>query len=541
MKENLVKFCDHIVSLPGLGDRYLAWTRNRIPIILLHRANNPEFAVHGYEIAELMAFVDALEDRCVKVISLAEARRLAESRVAPRHPVVVFTADDGYADQATVLGDAFAKRNKPLTIFLITDFVDGISWTWDAKIAHAFIKTNLESIEVDVGRLKLQFDLSSPRKRTDARREFQLIGKSLDSNGIDAAVESLYRSLDLAVPNSPPAQFVPMTWEQARRLEEKGITFAPHSCSHRVLSRLPEDEVIRELTQSWHRVSAELKNPLKIIAWPIGDNEDFGERELQIAKTLGYRAAVAARHKVWSLDSSGDSFVMDRLGFSINDQGDHSFRTVTGIRRLLPLNSSDSRRVTDSNALAGVPTVVRKNYNRRTRAQSLLAYFAAKVGRFQRPAREHLEDIQRLVFVCKGNICRSPYAEALLKERGVPTSSCGLTANGIAAADEFAARIAFGRGIDLSGHKSTNIAELDIGAGDLLLGMEPKHFSELQQIAARTGARASLLGLWASPRIPWIEDPYGLAPAAFDRAFRQIEESIDGLLDDMGHLVGRVC
>ena len=124
----------------------------------------------------------------------------------------------------------------------------------------------------------------------------------------------------------------------------------------------------------------------------------------------------------------------------------------------------------------------------------------------------------------------------MAQQLGIPASSCGLEANNIASADEIGARIAFGRGIDLSGHTSANINSVEIGPGDLLLGMQPAHLKALRHIEQHTGAIVSLLGLWSSPARPWIEDPFSLAPSAFENVFRQIEDAIEGLLANMPHL-----
>ena len=69
-----------------------------------------------------------------------------------------------------------------------------------------------------------------------------------------------------------------------------------------------------------------------------------------------------------------------------------------------------------------------------------------------------------------------------------------------------------------------------------MLGMQPTHLRALQQIADASGAHASLLGLWSKPSRPWIEDPFGLSPEAFERVFRQIEDAVDRLLVDLPHL-----
>jgi protein-tyrosine phosphatase len=85
--------------------------------------------------------------------------------------------------------------------------------------------------------------------------------------------------------------------------------------------------------------------------------------------------------------------------------------------------------------------------------------------------------------MCTGNICRSPMAEALLRQR---LSSRGVTAHVSSAglllehepADAHAVEVMAGLGLDLTGHRS-RILDASLAAGtDLLIGMEQRHIRE---------------------------------------------------------------
>src|SRR6267378_2068745 len=83
--------------------------------------------------------------------------------------------------------------------------------------------------------------------------------------------------------------------------------------------------------------------------------------------------------------------------------------------------------------------------------------------------------VKRLVFVCKGNICRSPYAEAKARALGLAASSFGLQAAIGGTANAAAAESARRRGVDLSEHKTSRGDQFPLIPGDLLMGMEPWH------------------------------------------------------------------
>ncbi|MBW1779898.1 MAG: phosphotyrosine protein phosphatase [Deltaproteobacteria bacterium] len=147
----------------------------------------------------------------------------------------------------------------------------------------------------------------------------------------------------------------------------------------------------------------------------------------------------------------------------------------------------------------------------------------------------HLEEITwtrvvRLVFVCRGNICRSPYAQAKTKSLGYDAASFGLNADGYSACDPTAVRIALERGVDLTGCRSCHADTFSIKDGDLLIGMESWHAERLQTLTKESGSQVTLLGLWVQPPRPHIEDPYGLGDAYFHTCFLWIDAAVENIL-----------
>jgi protein-tyrosine phosphatase len=135
--------------------------------------------------------------------------------------------------------------------------------------------------------------------------------------------------------------------------------------------------------------------------------------------------------------------------------------------------------------------------------------------------------VRRLVFVCSGNICRSPYAEARARASRIEAASFGLAAASASPADPVAIRVASARGLDLSGHRAATMAEIRLGSRDLIVAMEPTH--GLRLLAEPAHWQVTLLGLWASPRRPYLADPFGLDVAYFQTCFSLIDNMIEGL------------
>lgn len=154
-----------------------------------------------------------------------------------------------------------------------------------------------------------------------------------------------------------------------------------------------------------------------------------------------------------------------------------------------------------------------------------------RVGNLDDYKRIDWRQVSRVIFVCKGNICRSPFAEQCLRAAGIATLSAGLDAQPGRPVDTGAARVAARRGISLAHHRSLHVSSLELAAGDLLVAFEPDHAKRLRQFSAgRPGIQVTLIGLW-SPR-PWaiyLHDPYGLPEDYFEICFNRIEQGLEGI------------
>ncbi|HZX33107.1 MAG TPA: hypothetical protein VFF03_17280 [Rhodocyclaceae bacterium] len=139
--------------------------------------------------------------------------------------------------------------------------------------------------------------------------------------------------------------------------------------------------------------------------------------------------------------------------------------------------------------------------------------------------------VGRVIFICKGNICRSAFAGRRFRCPGIEVASAGLEADIHKPADPRAMAVASRFGTDLAPHRSTPLHQIDLKAGDLLVAFEPDHADRLGDLAqALPGVQVTLLGLWAEPpTLAYIHDPYGLPEAYMEACFERIDRGLAGL------------
>jgi peptidoglycan/xylan/chitin deacetylase (PgdA/CDA1 family) len=211
----------------------------------------------------------------------------------PGHDWVAFTIDDGFADQAMMAREVFAAESCPVTIFLISDLIDGKLWPWDDQFSYILKKTQARQAEVTLGAERFKLQLQTPGQRAAALDRLREHCKHACDGNFYGWVGELARQLDVALPATPPPSYRPLTWDQARELESHGVEFGPHSISHRIFSRLGEAEARAEIDQSWRRLREELAHPLPVFAWPTGRAQDYTERDVQLARAAGLLACAS--------------------------------------------------------------------------------------------------------------------------------------------------------------------------------------------------------------------------------------------------------
>ena len=149
-----------------------------------------------------------------------------------------------------------------------------------------------------------------------------------------------------------------------------------------------------------------------------------------------------------------------------------------------------------------------------------------------------------VLFVCTGNICRSPTAEAVFRKLVADSGRSGAIAADSAgthgyhvgeAPDPRSMEAAAARGYDLSALRARRIERADFGRFDLIVAMDRGHLAILSRMEPASAHKLKLMmsyaGAFSEEDVP---DPYYGGPQDFERVLDMLEDAARGLLEAIG-------
>lgn len=142
--------------------------------------------------------------------------------------------------------------------------------------------------------------------------------------------------------------------------------------------------------------------------------------------------------------------------------------------------------------------------------------------------------MKQILIICTANICRSPMAMGLLRERlrqdgledQVEVSSAGVYGMDGSPASQPGVEVLAERGIDISAHRAHTVAEREIAAADLVLVMEEAHrrtlFYNYPHLLGKIFLISEMSGSYGD-----IKDPYRKPKEEYERTVDELTRLID--------------
>ena len=149
-----------------------------------------------------------------------------------------------------------------------------------------------------------------------------------------------------------------------------------------------------------------------------------------------------------------------------------------------------------------------------------------------------------VLFVCMGNICRSPTAEGVFRryvadaglDEAVHADSAGThTYHSGNPPDHRASEAARQRGYSLSGMRARKVTSTDFESFDFILAMDEDNLFNLQEMAdaEHHGKIRLFLEFSRNPELREVPDPYYGGSSGFERVLDLVEDASQALLDSV--------
>jgi peptidoglycan/xylan/chitin deacetylase (PgdA/CDA1 family) len=240
--------------------------------------------------------------RRYRIISLDEAvDAILAGKQLPRN-AVVFTFDDGYADNF-VAAEILKRYNASGTFYLTVSCIDRTEPFWLFEANYLILKAKRSNLRLHVGGKEIALSLTDAEKKNAAIREVVKIIKSNNRAVRETVREQMRRQL--ADENyREAADRVMLTWEQVRQMLQNGMIIGGHTMTHLNLPNADPPDAREEISCCRLALEKKLGIPIRHFSVPnSGPYPYYNDQIKTMVAESGYASSVTSAHGFAGPDS----------------------------------------------------------------------------------------------------------------------------------------------------------------------------------------------------------------------------------------------
>lgn len=282
---------DAFFALGGL--RITRWMTRRIPRILLYHRFGSDNEGRRTSADAFERHVMFLKRHC-RVMAMAELGEMLRTGSRVPDNAAVITVDDGYEDFYTHAFPVLSRHGIPATFYVTSGFVDRKLWLWPDKVAYLLENTELSQWPLSIeGRERICSSLDQGERRK-LWVEICQHCLSIDEQEKYDFLADLSKRLGLELPEEPPDDCTPVSWQQLREMSQCGIEIGAHTVTHARLVKIPEEQLVDEIVGAKRRIEEMIGQPVLSFAYPNGGKYDYNAWTKRMVENAGYQTATVA-------------------------------------------------------------------------------------------------------------------------------------------------------------------------------------------------------------------------------------------------------
>jgi len=311
-------------------------------ILMFHRVlpESNSLRIHNHQSLEvtpeiLDRTISFFKKRSYDIISLDDlpARQASEKS---KKKFVIFTFDDGYADNFEIAYPIFKKHNVPFTIYVTTGLPDGHAFLWWYLLEDLIVKNN--SLDLNIFGKQTHYSTDTLKAKEITFNQLRSILAVADKAELETHKANMFGNyIDQ---NAQLTKSISMTWNQIEELSKDPlVTIGSHTVNHYPLKSLDADESKFELSESKKNIETKIKKEVKHFCYPIGS---YSSREIALANECGYQTATTVNMSNFFGGHYNHPFALPRI--MINALTTEKLLTLQ-VNGLLPFIRNKGRRV----------------------------------------------------------------------------------------------------------------------------------------------------------------------------------------------------